>query len=94
MTAIEQAQLRALVYDAWPHRGTPELDRHIERIVDWGTLRWLTTIDLRAMRLDALGAVETELRRRKSIDQIVELLRRTDPATVDHYREDVAADAA
>lgn len=80
LSPSEQAQLRALVYAAWPHRGTPRLAEHCERIVEWNELRALATIDLGAMRMTALEAVETELRQRTSVDVLIELLRRTRPA--------------
>lgn len=82
----EQAELRALIADAWPHRGTPELREHAERIGEWAWLRALARIDLRAMSDAALARVDAELRRRERVakrdDELVDLLRRTHPANL------------
>ena len=74
------AQLCALIAAAWPDSHDPAKAReHAERIVEWHELQALATIDLSKMRAVALEAVEAELKRRTSIDELVALLRRTEP---------------
>lgn len=73
----EERELRALIADAWPHCGRPALRAHAERIVEWHELRALAQVDLHGMRTAALSAIETELRRRVEVDELVALLRRT-----------------
>ena len=80
MTRGERDTLRGLIHLAWPHRHDPErARRHAALIVEW----W------------EFGRYAGRLRRRqKELDDLVELLRRTDPASVSHDRKGVARDAA
>lgn len=78
--STRELQLRALIASAWPDRHDLERSRaHAEGILLWHDLLALATIDLRKMRTDALEAVEAELAERTSIDELVALLRRTEP---------------
>jgi len=75
VTPGEETQLRALVWAAWSHRGTPAIHEHVDRIEDWNTMRVLARGELEQLRTDALYALEAELRRR----QCIWLLRETYP---------------
>ncbi len=94
----EQRQLRALVTQAWPDRHDPEKARdHAERIVEWNYSWPLARGDIQAIRAAARAALAHELdrqRRLPTVDDLVGLLRRTDPASVSHDRKGVADDAA
>jgi hypothetical protein len=89
----EIARLSAEIDRLWRER-QPLRDQARETasaIVEWHELTALRTIDLGAMSIDALVALEAELLRRVDVDGPVELLRRTDPAS--HDRKGVACDA-
>lgn len=92
----ESAQLRALIAAAWPHRGTPELREHAERIVEWHALRPIARGDVAAVRTLARNVLEAELHRqqRVSVDALVELLRRTEPHCVMALRNCPSSEAA
>jgi len=67
VTPREETQLRALIWNAWPHRGTSALHEHVERIEDWDAIRVLARGELDELRTDALEAAVAELRRREVI---------------------------
>jgi hypothetical protein len=75
VTPREESQLSALVWNAWPHRGTPALREHVDRIEEWDATRILARGELEELRTDALLALARELRRR----QLVWLLRESYP---------------
>ena len=65
MTKREDAQLRALVAAAWPHRGTPALREHVERIEFWNLVRAIADGQLEELHTEALVKLDAELRRRQ-----------------------------
>ena len=97
MTPEEQAQLRALICAApdeafdWD---APESRELAEQIVAWHHARPIVRGDLDATRRLARVALAAELERQQrlpSVDELVQLLRRT---SVSHNRKGVADDAA
>lgn len=77
---MSDSELRALVYQAFDARGTPEFGGLIEKIVEWKVLRSLPNMDF--LRCIARGLLQDELDRQgriPTVDALVELLRRTEP---------------
>ena len=75
MTSREATQLRALIWTAWPHRGTDALRGHVDAIEDWNALRAIARGELEELRTDALVTLERELR----VRHLVWLLRESYP---------------
>jgi hypothetical protein len=78
--AAEVARLSAEIDALWNSRVALRVAAReaIERLLEWNQLQALEQIDLRAMRAEALKRVSQELDRRLTVDELVDLLGRTD----------------
>jgi hypothetical protein len=81
LSAREKAELLALVLQAWPYRHGPYARDAAEAIVDWHE-----TLPLRRLERTLERAAAESKRQRTDLDELAELLRRTDPNSVRESR--------